>query len=84
MTEKEKQVQIAIGTINIPELIPIDLHKVDANGNHPDIKANDDQFYLVWYNGEYGIGYMDDEGFCVDNFIQELQECEGIWLIKER
>jgi len=39
MTEKEKAVQRALGTLNIPDLTPIDLRKVDRNTNtHPDLK----------------------------------------------
>ena len=85
MSDKEKKIQIALGTLDIPELIPIDLNKVDKNNNtHLDIKEGGQ--YLVRIDGEYLIGYIDPDckEFYTDTCLQPMDECASIWLIKER
>ena len=86
MSDKEKRIQIALGTLDIPELIPIDLNKLptDNNNTHPDIK--EDEQYLVRIEGEYRIGYIDSDckEFCTGPYAQFIYDCEAIWLIKER
>ncbi len=83
MTDKEKQIQIALGTLDIPELIPIDLHKVNKDNTHPDLK--EEEGYLVHVYGVYRIGFIesDDGTFCVGNYEQCINDCDAIWLIKE-
>ena len=84
MSNKEKQVQIALGTLDIPELIPINLSKVNISNSHPDIVEN--KQYLVHIDGEYLIGYIDcDNGeFCIGPYAQAINDCDNIWAIKER
>lgn len=88
MSDKEKQIQIALGTLDIPELIPIDLNKIDGNNNtHPDIE--EDEQYLVRIEGEYRVGYIeyidgDCKEFCIGSYAQFIYDCEAIWLIKGR
>ena len=85
MSDKEKKVQIALGTLDIPELIPINLNKVDENNNtHPDIKEG--RQYLIHICGEYLIGYIDPDShtFCVGCYEHDMDDCDTIWLIKGR
>ena len=84
LSKKEKNIQIALGTLNIPELVPIDLSKINKTTNtHPDLET--DEFYLVLVDGCFHGGFLDlDDVFTVNHFRQNLTECKGIWLIKER
>ena len=85
MSDKEKKVQIALGTLDIPELIPIDLNKVDKNNNtHPDIKEGEE--CLVRIDGVYEIGYIDcdNKEFSIGPYAQLIYDCDAIWLIKGR
>lgn len=81
MTNKEER--IALGTLDIPKFIPIDLCKVNKSDNtHPDLKVEEE--YLVRAYGEYKIGFVDsDDGtFCVNTYEQRIDDCDAIWLIK--
>ena len=84
MTKKEKEIQRALGTLNIPDLTPIDLRKVDRNTNtHPDLKK--DEIYLVYLDGEHQIGYVDSDigEFCVGVYTKRIEECAAIWHIEK-
>ena len=85
MDQKEIDAQVALGTLDIPELIPIDLSKVDKDNNtHPDIK--EDKQYLVRIERVYLIGYIDPYNleFYTDTCVENIGSCEAIWLIKTK
>ncbi len=85
ISDKEKSVQIALGTWNTPDLIVIDLRKTNKNNNtHPDMKV--DEAYLIYAEFEFKIGWIDsDTGlFCSGSYEQTIDECAAIWLIKGR
>ncbi|KKK88319.1 hypothetical protein LCGC14_2744370 [marine sediment metagenome] len=84
MSEKEKAIQVALGTLDIPELVPIDLNKPHGDFDHPDLKEGED--YLVHYWGEYQLGNIDSDTreFCVGAYLRRVNECDSIWFIKGR
>ncbi|KKN25637.1 hypothetical protein LCGC14_0882650 [marine sediment metagenome] len=86
MNDKEKRVQIALGTLDIPECIPIDLRKTNKNDNtHPDLK--EEEQYLIYVDGEYQVGFIDPDNndiFCAGSYEHNISECDAIWLIKKR
>lgn len=84
MSDKEKRIQVALGLLDIPKLVPIELHKVNKTDNtHPDLKEEED--YLVRVDGQYRTGFVDPDGggiFCVGQYEQCIDDCSAIWLIK--
>ena len=61
MSDKEKQIQIALGTLNIPELIPIpEIDEMLKKGPHPLKDPNASVRYLIKANGTYLTGYVDN------------------------
>jgi len=84
MSEKEKAIQVALGTLNIPRLVPINLNKPHGDYDHPDIK--EEEFYLVYSQGEYKLGYANPDfgKFCAGVYTHLIDECDSIWLIKGR